>query len=155
MLTAHLPSGYVLAHGFGKRAPWVLPIALTGAVLPDADMLFFYFVDDRAFHHHRYWVHVPAFWAAVAVVSLPVLAWLGQIRLGLVFFAALFLHLLLDTIGGGIMWAAPFDTALYSLVIVPPTQAHWIASFLLHWTFLLELAIWGTAFMLWQKGRRK
>lgn len=153
MLTAHLPSGYVLAHGFGKQAPWVLPIALIGAVLPDVDLVFFYFVDDRAIHHHRYWVHVPAFWAAVAVVSLPVLAWLEQFRLGLVFFAALFLHMLLDTIGGGIMWAAPFDTKLYSLVSVPPTQAHWIASFILHWTFLLELVIWGVAFMLWRKGR--
>ena len=155
MLTAHLPSGYVLAHGFGKHMPWGLPVALTGAVLPDLDMLFFYFVDDRAIHHHRYWVHVPAFWVTVAAVGLPVLAWLGQVRLALMFFAGVFLHLLLDTVGGGIMWAAPFDTTLYSLVTVPPVQAHWIASFILHWTFLAELAIWGAAFMLWRKGRRK
>lgn len=151
MLTAHLPSGYVLARSADPDIRWLIPAALFGAVLPDFDMLFFHFVDDRSIHHHRYWVHVPAFWAVVAVLALPLLARWNMLRTGLVFFAAVFLHLCLDTIGGGIMWAAPFNDHLYTLVTVPPTQSHWIASFILHWTFLLELVIWGAAIVMWQK----
>ena len=115
---------------------------------------FFYFVDNRAIHHHRYWVHIPAFWAVIATLTWPVLAWRGWGRIGAVFFAAILMHLLLDSIGGGILWGAPFDTTLYSLVTVPPTQSHWILSFLLHWTFALELVIWGAAVYLFFVSRR-
>ncbi|MBO9453361.1 hypothetical protein J7426_24085 [Tropicibacter sp. R16_0] len=106
MLTAHLPSGYVLSRAFDPEISWMVPAALIGAVLPD-----------------------------------------------LVFFTAILLHLCLDTISGGILWAAPFNDHLYSLVTVPPTQSHWIASFILHWTFVLELMIWGMAIYLWRKGQ--
>jgi len=155
MLTAHLPSGYVLAQGARGTIPWLLPAALMGAVLPDLDMIWFYLVDDRAFHHHRYWVHIPFFWMLVAAVLLPGLMLVARryLATGLVFFAAIFLHLLLDSIGGGIMWAAPFDDHLYTLVTVAPTQDHWVLSFVLHWTFLLEIAVWGIAVLLWRKGR--
>lgn len=151
MLTAHLPSGYVLARSTDPGIRWLMPAALIGAVLPDLDMLFFHFVDGGRIHHHRYWVHVPAFWVAIATVSLAVLARTRWFATGIVFFAAIFLHMLLDTISGGIMWAAPFNDHLYTLVTVPPTQDHWIASFLLHWTFLLEVMIWGLAFYLWRR----
>lgn len=154
MLTAHLPSGYVLARGVPVRNGWLMPVALTGAVFPDLDMLFFYFVDAGRIHHHRYWVHVPAFWGVIGALALPVLAWWGWLQQGLVFLAAIFLHLLLDTIGGGILWGAPFDDRLYSLVTVPATQDHWILSFLLHWTFVAELGIWGLAAYLWIFRRR-
>lgn len=145
MLTAHLPSGYVLGKSLPWEDRWVMPVALLGAVLPDFDLVFFFFVDGQAIHHHRYWVHIPAFWLMVAALSLPLLAWLGRARLGLVFFAAIFVHLCLDSVGGGILWAAPFNTTLYALVTVPATQSHWILSFLLHWTFLFELVIWAVA----------
>lgn len=148
MLTAHLPAGYVLARGLrapGRRATGA---ALLGSVLPDFDLIFFYLVDDRAFHHHRYWVHIPAFWAAIALVTLP-LAWRTAWRQpALFFFAAILLHLILDSLAGNIMWLAPFDTGLYALITVPVTRSHWILSFMLHWTFLAELAIWACAAML-------
>ncbi len=99
MLTAHLPSGNVLARRFPRDVHWLIPVELIGAVLPDFDMLLFHFVDDRSIHHHRYWVHVPVF----------------------------------------------------GLVTVPPTQSHWIASFILHWTFLLELIIWSVVIVMWRK----
>lgn len=155
MLTAHLPSGYVLAHGVRCNTPWLLPAALIGAVLPDLDMIWFHLVDQRSIHHHRYWVHIPLFWALVAIVILPGLAvWARRyLAVGLVFFAAIFLHLLLDSIGGGIMWAAPFNDRLYALVTVPATQAHWVLSFVLHWTFLLEIAVLVIAVLLWRKRR--
>ena len=155
MLTAHLPSGYVLAR-LGPEGRWLMPAALIGAVLPDADMLWFHFVDQGQIHHHRYWVHVPAFWAAIAALTLPVLAvrarrWLAPAAM---FFAALLLHMVLDSIGGGILWGAPFSDHLYALVEVPASQPHWALSFLLHWTFLLELGIRALALYLWRKGRR-
>lgn len=151
MLTAHLPSGYVLGKSLPWPGRWVMPVALLGAVLPDLDLLFFYFVDGQRIHHHRYWVHIPAFWALVAALSLPILAWRGWLRPGVVFFVAIAVHLLLDSVSGGILWAAPFDTRLYSLVTVPATQGHWILSFLLHWTFLFELLIWAIAAYLFVK----
>lgn len=151
MLTAHLPSGYVAARLLPQGIPWLMPVALVASVLPDADMLWFHLVDNGAIHHHRYWVHVPAFWAAVAAVALPVLAWRGYLATGLVFFAVILLHLGLDSIGGGILWAAPFSDRLFSLVEVPADNGHWVASFILHWTFLAELAIWLWAFALWRR----
>ncbi|MEP4037184.1 metal-dependent hydrolase [Pseudophaeobacter sp.] len=156
MLTAHLPSGYVLARLLPERR-WLLPAALIGAVLPDLDMLWFHFVDQGSVHHHRYWVHMPGFWAAIAALTLPVVAIWARVLLpaAAVFFAALLLHIILDSISGGILWRAPFDDKLYALVEVPASQSHWVLSFLLHWTFLLELCIWGGAIYLWRRGRGK
>jgi hypothetical protein len=155
MLTAHLPSGYVLARGARRNIPWLLPAALIGAVLPDLDMIWFHLVDQRSIHHHRYWVHIPFFWMVVAAIVLPGLTLVDRrwLATGMVFFTAIFLHLLLDSIGGGIMWAAPFSDHLYALVTVPATQAHWVLSFVLHWTFLLEIAVWGIAVLFWYKRR--
>lgn len=153
MLTAHLPSGYCLAK-IGHLRGMAFGAALIGAVFPDIDMVFFHLVDDRAFHHHRYWVHVPVFWAAVAAVTLPIL-WRTRLRVtALAFFAALLLHLVLDSIGGGVMWLAPFDTELWSLVTVPPRYGHWVTSFILHWTFALEICVWLAALGLYRASRR-
>ena len=153
MLTAHLPSGYVLARGWPRQGPVIMAAVLIGAVLPDLDMIWFSFVDHGSIHHHRYWVHIPAFWAVVAVIALPLLRMIGKFHVGLAFFAAIFLHLVLDSIGGGILWLAPFNDRLISLVTVPAMQSHWILSFILHWTFLLELLIWGAALVLWKWKR--
>lgn len=121
-------------------------------MFPDFDMLFFFFVDQQSIHHHRYWVHVPVFWFVVAGAVLPVL-WRSRYRVvALAFFTGILLHLLLDSIGGGIMWLAPFNTQLWELVTVPAKQPHWIWSFVLHWTFVLEIAIWGAAAYLYFKG---
>lgn len=155
MLTAHLPSGYVLGKTLQRhvRIPYLMPAAICGAVLPDFDMIWFVFVDQGAIHHHRYWVHVPLFWFCVALVALPILtrclpAYLGT---AYVFFAGLLLHLLLDSISGGILWGAPFSDHLFSLITVPATQDHWVLSFLLHWSILPELLIWGWAIFLWHR----
>ena len=149
MLTAHLPSGYVLARCLPPGIPRRMPAALIGAVFPDLDMIWFHLVDGGAVHHHRYWVHVPLFWAAVAAVALPFAAWLGWLRTAGVFFAAILLHLILDTISGGVMWGAPVSEHLFVLFTVPARYSHWILSFVLHWTFLAEVAVWGAALWLW------
>jgi len=148
MLIAHLPSGYVPGRIIPSHIPYLMPAALIGAILPDTDMLFFHFVDHGSIHHHRYWVHIPLFWAAVAAVTVPVLARTRYLQTALVFFAALLLHMVLDTISGGILWGVPFSNHLFSLVTVPATQSHWVLSFILHWTFLLEILIWLIAIAL-------
>lgn len=157
MLTAHLPSGYLLARTAerGRRpVPGLLTAALVGAVLPDLDLVWFHFVDHASVHHHRYWPHIPLVWLGIALVTLSVL-WRGPFRAtALVFFAAIFLHLVLDTLAGGILWLWPFDTSLLSLVTIPPTRSNWVLSFVFHWTFLLEIAIWLVALVLWlSRGR--
>lgn len=154
MLTAHLPSGYLLARAAPLDIPRLMPVALVGAVFPDLDMIWFHLVDDGAIHHHRYWVHIPAFWLAVATVVLPLAWWAGCLRTAAVFFAAIFLHLVLDTIGGGVMWGAPMSDHLFEMVTVPAAYGHWVISFMLHWTFLLELAVWATAAWLWVRRKQ-
>ena len=159
MLIAHLPAGYILGRlardrpGARSTSPdglaWAVPLAMFASILPDLDLFWFYFVDNRAIHHHRYWVHIPFFWMVVAMVILPIL-WRSRWRdYALLFLAAIFLHLLMDTVGGGIMWGAPFNTHLYTLVEVPATRSHFLLSFIFHWSFLLELAICAVAGVMW------
>ena len=149
MLTAHLPSGYLLARAVRRPVPYLMSAALTGAVLPDLDMLWFGLVDHASVHHHRYWPHIPLIWAGLALICSAALWRTGYLLTGVVFFAAIFLHLLLDTIAGGILWGFPFSTTLFALVVVPASQSNWVLSFILHWTFLLELAVWFMAIAVW------
>ena len=129
-------------------------LVLMCSILPDFDLLWFYFVDDGHIHHHRYLVHVPAFWGVVAAVLLP-MVWRTRFRVvTLLGLAAIFLYLVLDTVAGGIMWLYPFDRTLYHLVMVPPTRFHFMISFMLHWSFLLEVGIWMMAAWLFTAQRR-
>ncbi len=155
MITAHLPAGYIVGRAM-PVAPWVMAAALAGSVLPDFDLIWFYFIDDRAFHHHRYWVHAPGFWLIVAAASLPLMRWRlpRHMPAAWAFFAALLVHLILDSLAGSIMWLWPFDDTLYALVQVPATRSHWVLSFLTHWTFAAELAIWAVAITFFLRQRR-
>jgi len=145
MITAHLPAGYLLSRGMNRPERLVLPAILLGSVFPDFDFLFFIFVDHGAIHHHRYWVHIPLFWLIVSAVVLP-LAWRTKARWPVIgFLSAIFLHLILDTVVGAIMWGAPFSTRLMSFFSVPRVYDFWLWSFVLHWTFLFEIVIWVAA----------
>ncbi|RUS60399.1 metal-dependent hydrolase [Pseudorhodobacter sp. E13] len=160
MILAHLPSGYLLGKGLARARPaaaWVLPATMLGAVLPDFDLFWFYLIDDRAFHHHRYWVHIPAFWAAVAAITLPLVAFLTPRALIAVlgFFAGLMLHLLLDTFAGDILLAWPWSDRFFHLITVPAAQSHWLLNFILHPVFLLELAIIAAALWTFVQARTK
>lgn len=146
MILAHLPSGYLLARGAGYRRgamPWA---AVFGAVLPDFDMLWFHFV-DHTMHHHRFWPHIPAVWLMISLLALPLAYRFRPVLfapLGLML-AGVFLHLLLDTWAGDIMWLWPVSDQFLHIISVPATQSHWVLSFLLHWSFLAELAIIAAA----------
>ncbi|MBK4217749.1 metal-dependent hydrolase [Paracoccus caeni] len=148
MLIAHLPSGYLLGRATQARGA-VMAAALFGSVAPDLDMIWFTFVDS-SIHHHRFWPHIPGIWAMIAAVILPSTAILGRrwLPVAATFFAAILMHLILDTPTGGVMWLWPFSDQLFTLITVPPTQSHWALSFLLHWTFAAELAICAAALWL-------
>lgn len=155
MITGHFPSGYILGRSLRLGSPALMGAAMLGAVFPDFDLLFFYLVDDRAIHHHRYWVHAPGFWLLVSLVVAPVLYRLSKPALALfgAFVAGNLLHTLLDSIAGGIMWFWPFSSDLISLVTVQPTHSHFVLSFMAHWTFLLEVAMWVLAAVLFWRAR--
>jgi inner membrane protein len=148
VILAHLPAGYILARATTNPRGPLLWAALAGAVFPDFDMFWFHFVDNASIHHHRYWVHVPGFWVIIGILALFALR--GRLRAwAAMFLASVMIHLGLDSIGGGIMWLWPWSDHLFSALIVPATQSHWVLSFILHWSFLLELAIIAIAATLW------
>ena len=156
MIIGHLPSGYILGRAFGFGTQVLMGAVVLGAVFPDFDLLFFYLVDNRAFHHHKYWVHAPGFWVLTSLIVALALAWLYRPALPLfgAFVAGNLLHTLLDSIAGGIMWRWPFSTNLVSLVTVQPTHSHFVLSFMAHWTFWLEIALWLVAIGLFWKARQ-
>ena len=159
MLTAHLPSGYILGRIFAGRSSGraIMPAAFFGAVIPDIDMLYFHFVDIGQTHHHMFVSHWPLFWLALAfaVILVAHIAGRGALQNAAVaFFAAVMLHLALDSIAAPIFWLLPFGEGRVELVRVPAHYSHWIISYLLHWTFALELTIWALAFFIFGRARR-
>lgn len=155
MITAHLPSGYVLSSAARWRGP-VMGAAIVGAIFPDLDLFVFYFIDDRAVHHHRYWVHAPAFAAACSALLYAIAATARpQLRhMALAFGTAWMMHLALDTIAGDIMWAWPFSTEGYALLTIPGRpNTHFIIAYLTHWSIVFEVMIWGAAIILWLQRR--
>ncbi len=158
MLIAHLPAGYILGTAARRRASssTVMAAALIGSIAPDFDMIYFYASGGRV-HHHAYVTHWPLFWLVAAVLVLPLLKWLRPDWLvtGFVFVAAAILHMVMDTIAAPLLWLAPFSFHEFELVRVPATHASWIVSFLLHWTFLLEISICLSALALFLMRRRR
>ncbi len=157
MLIAHLPAGYLLARRLAPRLARdagetrrLTAVGLAAAMLPDIDMLWFWLVDAQPVLHHRYWTHVPAFWLAAAAAAALLLR-LARLSVPwrdiAMLLSGVLLHLLLDSFAGGIAWAWPAGHRLYRLVEVPPRFDWWVWSFVLHWSFLAELAIaaWAAA----------
>ena len=155
MFIAHIPSGYLLGRGAGVGGAAMAAVRL-GSVAPDFDMLWFHLVDHGRVHHHDYYSHIPGFWLLVALPVLALLRWRRRPwgMIAAMFFAGVFLHLVLDTLVGGIMWLWPVSDHLYSLAVVPARYDHWVISFVLHWSFLAETAITLlAAWVLWRDRR--
>jgi inner membrane protein len=150
MIIGHLPVGYLAAcasePAFGRdRVIWWSLLA--GSVVPDLDMLWFFFVDHGAVHHHSYLTHNPNLWLGLLLVGL-VLRFRVLIGLGL----GAVLHLAMDTIAGAVVWGWAGFGFSGPLVVVPATQDHWILSFLVHWTFGVELVLTAVALIvLWRR----
>lgn len=118
--------------------------ACAASLLPDTDLLWFYLVDNRQTVHHAYLFHWPLFWILMAGLAGLAAKLLQRPRalpyIG-VSLAALLLHMLLDTLAGGISWLAPFRDHELRLVEVPSRHSWWVWNFVLHWTMALEVLI--------------
>jgi len=162
---AHAPAGYLL----GTRcAAWLRDPPLTaraiilaciaGSLLPDIDLLYFYLVDGGHTHHHKYVTHWPIAWGAVLALAC---AWVLAYRrskaaLVLVLVAACALvHLVMDTVVGDIWWLAPFVDRPYVLFHVQPRFTPWWLNFVLHWSFMAELALTAWAIALYRRRARR
>jgi hypothetical protein len=158
---AHAPSGYILAVSLIQRirkiaAPqsWVIAAGVIGALAPDFDIAYFYLIDHRQTHHHKYLSHWPMVWLALLVVSA---LWLRLSKkptipfLSLVFSLGGFLHIILDSFVGDIWWLAPFVDKPYAMFAVQAHYHPWWLNFILHWSFAAELLICIWAVILYRK----
>ncbi|MBF0186364.1 MAG: metal-dependent hydrolase [Magnetococcales bacterium] len=148
MIIGHLPISYLAAVAMHSRTQGRFPVwvGCVAGVVPDVDMIWFYLVDSST-HHHQLVTHWPVSWVGVAMLLMILFQ-----RYTFVVVAALgfvFLHLLLDTIAGAIPWLAPFDMTPSTWVVVPARYSWWVANFIFHWTFLLELVLTISAVTIW------
>lgn len=146
-----------LSRGHRDRAG-LAAAGLVATVLPDLDLIWFYLVNDRQNLHHEFVFHWPLFWVATAVILWAASKGAGWRRVAPfigVALASLLLHMALDSIAAGIGWLMPLSDKQVNLVVVPARYDWWVWSFVLHWTFLLELGIcvWA-GFVLWRHARR-
>lgn len=160
MLIAHLPAGFILgtlARHWTGNARAIMPAALLGSVAPDLDMFYFYLVDGQQTHHHGYFTHWPLFWLALGSVVLPLVRWLWPrfVSAAVVFFIAVMFHMVLDSIAAPMHWLMPFSDVAVELVTIPARYSHWVLSFVLHWTFALEITICAWAGFLGIKQSRQ
>jgi inner membrane protein len=161
MLIAHLPSGYIVAHlsrqyrQLGTKT--VVAATLFGAIFPDIDMVYFYLIDNQQTHHHEYITHWPLLYAFLFVIGISLyIANQSKPFFFLVWFSiAAIMHMMLDSIAAPMMWFAPFSDWKLELIEIPASQSHWILSFLVHWTFLLELSLCTLALFLYVRKRPK
>jgi inner membrane protein len=165
MFIGHVPAGYLASTFLLDRARVppadrrrMLLIGLATSVLPDIDLLYFYLIDHRRHVHHTYLPHLPAFWLVVfaiwaAALLLRRTSRVGWLALGVTSLNVL-LHVVLDTLAGGIEWAWPFSRTAFVLASVPRHYEPWYLNFVLHWTFLLEIALAAAALVVLLLRRR-
>lgn len=161
MIIAHMPSGYILSASLLKRfgsvpvpAAAVIAAGIAGALAPDVDMAYFHLIDHRQTHHHKYITHWPLLWLTLAAVSVLWFNWIRQSKaafLALVFCLGGFLHIVLDSFVGDIWWFAPFVDKPYAMFTVPAHFKPWWLSFILHWSFAMELAICIWALVIYRR----
>ena len=146
MFIGHLPAGYVLTKSVQKniKTTKYLWVGLVASVLPDIDILYFYLIDNRQNLHHSYWIHIPFYWLLIGVFTFGVI-WLLKKKdyyiAAVIFFANIFLHLLLDTIVGKVEWFYPLTDQVYFFFDVPAVYNFWVYNFIFHWTFLFEISV--------------
>jgi inner membrane protein len=159
MFIAHLPAGYILTKKLQPRlkTKHFLWVGLLASLLPDIDMLYFYFIDHGRTLHHNYWIHIPFYWALIALTTFTLIFILKKKSyqpLAIIFFANIFLHLFLDTIVGKIGWFYPFSEQGIYFFDVPAVYNWWVYNFIFHWTFLFEIALIGWAACILIKNKK-
>ncbi|MFC1810103.1 metal-dependent hydrolase [Patescibacteria group bacterium] len=158
MFLAHLPAGYLLTKKLQKhhKIEKYLALGLFASILPDLDLVWWALIDNSQHFHHSYWIHIPFYWLIIGLIALAIIKIAKRDELIMpliVFMAGIFLHLILDTFVGGIKWLYPFSYESIFIANVPAVYDYWVWNFILHWTFLLEVVIFGWAGVKWRKSK--
>ncbi len=125
MIIGHGPFGYLAARvtqrwwngeGFSsKQRCYVYLATIVGAMIPDIDLLYIYFIDAGASHRQLYTHSIVIYLSLVVILFIA--AWLTKKRffviLILLFFAGTITHVLADMIIGLTVLFAPFSDNLY------------------------------------------
>lgn len=154
MFIGHLPAGYICTTLLFKLKPFrnlsrnkkriYFLAGMIGSVFPDIDIFYFYFADGKQNVHHSYWTHIPSFWLMILCSHLLLSKIMRNKRtrdIIIFFIANVFIHLLLDTIVGGIFWLYPFSQKMFTLLTVPAKSTSWFFNFLFYWTISIEGAL--------------
>lgn len=161
MFIAHVPSGYILSVSLLERirhAPAstsaIFWAGMTGALTPDFDLAYFYLVDHRHTHHHKYFTHWPMFWLLLLTVAMLWLRFDSKSRVALlswIFCLGCTLHVILDSFVGDIWWFAPFINKPFALFTVQAAFQPWWLNFIWHWSFAVEAGICLWAGLLYRR----
>jgi inner membrane protein len=157
MFLAHLPAGYLLTKILQKkfRTEKFMSAGLLGSIFPDFDIFWFYFIDQKRHLHHSYLTHIPSFWLLLYSITFFAISITSRQKykpLVMIFFAAIFSHLVLDTVVGKIQWLSPFNNTSYYLFEVPVQYNFWVWNFIFHWSFRLEIIIIVITIYVWFKS---
>ena len=158
MFIAHLPAGYLLTKAGTKLSNThnkaIIFWTCLGSILPDIDIIYFYLIDNQSSHHRLYVTHWPLVWIGLIVASLIVMG--VNRKLGLITLClgiGSLLHMLLDSVAAPVLWLAPFSQAQLELITIPARFDNYIWSFVLHWTFALEIIICSVATVMFLRSR--
>ena len=154
MFVAHSPAGYLVTRFYLRAiAPghinasflkYYVMFGVFCSVLPDFDLFYFYLIDNRQHVHHTYWTHIPMFWVLLSGLLYFGAKAMFKKNIGQACVILLMntqLHMLLDSVAGGIYWLYPLSSEKYRLFEVTAGFNWWVFNFIFHWSFLFELLI--------------
>ena len=168
MFVAHVAGGYLLTRAYlrtictasteYKILKNYLLLGMLCSVLPDIDLFYFYLIDHRQHPHHTYWTHIPLFWILFTGFLFFLAKAVSNKNRDLLWLILLLnteLHMVLDSVAGGIYWLYPFSSEKYRLFVVTSRFDWWVLNYIFHWTFLMELLIIMVAVYVYYQDRRQ
>ena len=167
MFVAHVAGGYLVTRAYLRNidtssmeyrfVKYYLLFGLLCSVLPDIDLFYFYLIDHRQHAHHTYWTHIPLFWILFTGLLFSMAKAVSNQSRGFVWLILLLnteLHMVLDSVAGGIYWLYPFNGEKYRIFVVTARYDWWVLNYIFHWTFLLEMIIIAAAFYVYFQDRK-
>jgi len=156
MLIAHIPSGYIVAKAFKQEKKPIVISSLIFSMWPDLGLVYFYLFDSSIIHRH-FFPHLPIIMASAFLVTLPLyyMKFFEKMKIYYVlFFVNWLVHMILDSFTERIFWLYPLSNHGFQLIEIPAVFSHWIISFVLHWSFVVELAIVSFALILFLRAAK-
>jgi hypothetical protein len=150
MYYAHLPAGYVSSKILFKKfeksrvaCNAFISWGMIGAIAPDFDLIYCFFIDQAHRHHHQYFTHFPLFWLTLVLISF---LWLRfdhkhgrSSALAFIFTLNGFIHTILDTAVGYMYVLKPFVDMdkPFTLANHIPMDSHYLELFIFLWALYL------------------